>query len=623
MNVEFDIGGDQIDGARDYQEDAFMVSQLGETPAGHSSALIIMADGMGGHAAGNVASNMVVATFNKAFQSKFPPSSPSAVLKDALLSSNEQIATSISETPALEGMGCTMVSAYLEDNDLWWVSVGDSHLYLIRNKELIKQNADHSYGAFLDLMIEQGEEIDESAGMSRNMLMSAMTGAEISSIDCPDTPIKLQPGDRVIIASDGLDTIGAGAIIQYSEWSNTPKECVYALLKAVEDVKRKKQDNTTIIVVDIKEKEEKPKPHTELSTDDPTAKKTNPKKRITDIVIEEDEKPSGIFKTLFIVFLLAGTGYFAWSSGLIDDGLSRLSELVTKDVSTTSEQVATPPPVSQQAKTTPAKPNNTAPVYRTPRKPPAIPQATPEAHTPKIFQDTMSNGSKAPTMVVIPSGVYRMGGASAIISPDEIPRHEVSIKSFAMSQYEVTFAEYEQFAKANGKKIPDNKSWDKATHPVTRVSWDDALEYTQWLSAQTGKKYRLPTESEWEYAARAGTTSSYWWGRTKGVGNAQCFDCGSDFNPNKPAKIGSFKANNFGLYDVLGNVFEWTRDCYHNNYNNAPTDGSVWEGGDCSVRVARGGAFASPASSMRVENREKFKSNQGRDHIGIRLAREL
>ena len=628
MNVEFDIGGDQIDGARDYQEDAFMVSHLGETPAGNASALVIMADGMGGHAAGNVASNMVVATFNKAFQSKFPPKSPSQSLNDALLSSNEQIATSVTETPALAGMGCTMVTAYIEGNDLWWVSVGDSHLYLIRNKELIKQNADHSYGAFLDMMLEQGEEVDESAGMSRNMLMSAMTGVEISSIDCPETPIKLQAGDRIIIASDGLDTIGSGAIIQYSEWSNTAKECVYALLKAVEDVKRKKQDNTTIIVVDVKEKASPEKSAPELSTGN--AQKPNPKKRITDIVIdnEEDNKSSGIFMVLFIILALAGGGYYAWISGLIDEGLSKVSELITKDVGTTGagiDQIPNKAPTTQIITTPKTQPKavKKAPVYKAPRKPPSI-NKTPIVEVKRTpFQDTMKGGLKAPLMIKIPQGSFRMGGASSFVSPDETPRHDVSIKAFAMSQYEVTFAEYELFATANNKTMPNNKTWDKATHPVIKVSWDDALEYTQWLSAQTNKKYRLPTESEWEYAARGQTTSSFWWGNLKGVGNAQCFDCGGDLNPNKPAKIGSFKANKFGLFDILGNVYEWTRDCYHNNYKNAPTDGSVWEGGDCSVRVARGGAFASPASSMRAANREKYKSNQGRDHIGIRLVREL
>lgn len=624
MSVEFDIGGDQIDGARDYQEDAFMVSQLGETPDGHSSALIIMADGMGGHAAGNVASNMVVASFNKSFQSSFPPKSPSNSLNKALLNANEQIATSVNETPALAGMGCTMVTAYLEGENLWWVSVGDSHLYLIREKELIKQNADHSYGAFLDMMIEQGEEVDESAGMSRNMLMSAMTGVEISSIDCPDTPLKVKPGDRIIIASDGLDTIGAGAITQYSAWSNTPKECVYALLKAVEDVKRKNQDNTTIIVVDINEKEDKAPTKPELSTKEEAPAKPQKKQRITDLEIEDEKESSGIFLKLLIVIVLAGGGYYAWMSGLVDKGLSEVSGLITKDINDVSEAELQTPVVVNSSKTEETTTTKKAPVYTAPRKPPAIKQAPPVvANEIKPFQDSLKSGGKAPTMINIPQGSFRMGGASAFVSPDESPRHTVKVKAFAMSKFEVTFAEYEKFAKANDKKIPNSKNWDKTNHPVTQVSWNDALEYTQWLSAETGVKYRLPTEAEWEYAAKAGTNATYWWGNTKGNGNAQCFDCGGDLNPNKPAKIGSFKANNFGLYDILGNVFEWTHDCYHSNYKNAPTDGSSWEGGDCSVRVARGGAFASPASSMRASNREKFKSTQGRDHIGIRLVREL
>lgn len=623
MKVEFDIGGDQIDGARDYQEDAFMVSQLGETPDGKSSALIIMADGMGGHAAGNVASNMVVASFNKSFQSKFPPKQPNIILNQALLSANEQIASSVNETPALAGMGCTMVTAYLEGEDLWWVSVGDSHLYLIRDKELIKQNADHSYGAFLDMMIEQGEEIDEDNGMSRNMLMSAMTGVEISSIDCPESPLKVKPGDRIIVASDGLDTIGAGAIIQYSTWSDTAKECVLSLLKAVEDVKRKKQDNTTIIIVDIKEKKDAPTKAT-FSTEEKEAKPKNQRKRITDIEIEEEKESSGIFLKLLILIVLSGAGYYAWISGLIDEGLSQVSELMTKDVNNSDNTEVLTPIVSEPE----AKPNTTpnksytqkAPVYKAPRKPPTV---KPKKVVTAPFQDLMKNGKNTPMMVRIPQGKFRMGGSSSLVSPDETPRHDVEIASFAMSQHEITFSEYEQFTIANEKTMPNSKDWDKTNHPVIKVSWNDALEYTQWLSAQTGFKYRLPTEAEWEYAARAGTITSFWWGRSKGKNNAQCFDCASDFNPNKPTKIGSFKPNSFGLYDILGNVFEWTHDCYHNNYKNAPNDGSSWEGGDCSVRVARGGAYASPASSMRAENREKFKSDRGRDHIGIRLVREL
>ena len=127
MKVEFDIASDQIDGARDYQEDAFMVSLLGDNDDGKACSLVVMADGMGGHAAGNVASNMVVATFNKSFQSEINSNDISESLTSALNRANQQIHDSILETPALKGMGCTMVSAYMEDNKLYWVSVGDSH----------------------------------------------------------------------------------------------------------------------------------------------------------------------------------------------------------------------------------------------------------------------------------------------------------------------------------------------------------------------------------------------------------------------------------------------------------------------------------------------------------------
>ena len=126
-----------------------------------------------------------------------------------------------------------------------------------------------------------------------------------------------------------------------------------------------------------------------------------------------------------------------------------------------------------------------------------------------------------------------------------------------------------------------------------------------------------------EYVARAGTTAPYWWGARPGAGNAHCFDCKSDYSTGKPARVGTYKSNPFGLHDTAGNVYEWVHDCYHANYQGAPDDGSVWEGGDCDVRIARGGAYRSPASSMRAENREKFKSSKGQYNVGIRIARDL
>ena len=226
-------------------------------------------------------------------------------------------------------------------------------------------------------------------------------------------------------------------------------------------------------------------------------------------------------------------------------------------------------------------------------------------------------------MIKVPGGTYRMGGPSSIVSADEVPRHEVTIAPFMVGVYEVTLDEYLRFAQATRRKKPKKVDWDRKTFPVVDVTWDDAVTYTRWLSKQTGKRYRLLSEAEWEYVARAGTRTSFWWGRKTGVGNAHCFDCKSDYSISKPARIGTYKPNPFGLYDTAGNVFEWVHDCYHRNYRDAPDDGSVWEGGDCEVRIVRGGAYRSPADSMRVENREKFKSDKGQYNVGFRVARDL
>jgi len=614
MKVEFDIASDQIDGARDYQEDAYMVNQLGESDSGDNCALIIMADGMGGHAAGNVASNMVVATFNKTFQGHFPTKDVSDVLTDALNRSNDQIRQSVKETPALRGMGCTMVTGYLEDNKLYWVSVGDSHLYLIRDRELIKQNADHSYGAYLDMMKEQGMEIEEQQGMSRNMLMSAMTGEEISSIDVAETPVKVRPGDRVIIASDGLDTLGAGAIIQYSSWSATAKECVYALLKAVEDANKINQDNTTLIVVDIKERE------THIDIVAPVEAPAEPASRVADVEVPDEPRSPRSFKwliVLVIVGLLGGGGFFAWEQGFIDDAVEKGNDLVDSTTQSIEDGLQPEPEPAPEPEPV-AEPE---PVVE---PEPAVVEPEPAVvDKSETLRDKLKAGGNGPLMIKLPAGTFRMGGATAVGSSDERPRHKVNTRSFMVSVYEITFDEYYRFARATKRKKPKSDGRDPKTYPVIDVSWDNAFAYTQWLSKQTGKRYRLLSEAEWEYAARGGTTTSFWWGARSGVSNAHCFDCKSDYNTSKSAKVGTYKANPFGLYDTAGNVYEWVHDCYHRNYRNAPDDGSVWVGGDCNVRVVRGGAYRSPADSMRVENREKFKSNKGQYNVGFRVARDL
>ena len=195
MALTFELAGSQIDGARDYQEDAFLITHLTDSK-GNPSALVVVADGMGGHAAGNVASNMAVQAFNKHISANYPADSPADILEQAVVKANNAIQETINETPALEGMGCTMVAALLEEGMITWASVGDSHLYLVRDRELVKKNADHSYGGFLDRMEAEGTPVEPEPGLSRNMLMSALTGEDINEIDVNQEPFELQEKDR-------------------------------------------------------------------------------------------------------------------------------------------------------------------------------------------------------------------------------------------------------------------------------------------------------------------------------------------------------------------------------------------------------------------------------------------
>ena len=184
----------------------------------------------------------------------------------------------------------------------------------------------------------------------------------------------------------------------------------------------------------------------------------------------------------------------------------------------------------------------------------------------EVFRDRLKDGSLGPEMVQIPAGTFQMGDIQGGGGSDEQPVHRVSVNEFAMGQYEVTFAEYEQFAQATGRKEPDDEGWGRDDRPVINVSWDDATAYTEWLSEQTGQTYRLPTEAEWEYAARAGSNTKYWWGNEIGSNRANCNKdyCGDNFKYTAP--VGSFAANAFGLYDTVGNVWEWTCSEYEWRY---------------------------------------------------------
>jgi formylglycine-generating enzyme required for sulfatase activity len=229
-------------------------------------------------------------------------------------------------------------------------------------------------------------------------------------------------------------------------------------------------------------------------------------------------------------------------------------------------------------------------------------------------------------MIVVPAGKLKMGSPKSETGryDDEGPQHEVTIaKPFAVSKYEVTFAEWDACVAASAcPHAADN--WGRGQMPVINVSWDDAKRYVAWLSQKTGDAYRLLTEAEWEYAARAGTTTRYYWGNDPGKNNANCSDCGSKWDGKQTAPVGSFKPNAFGLYDMAGNVWEWVEDVGHVNYKGAPTDGSAWlEGGDPSTRVGRGGSWIDIPQRLRAAIRSWLMSDFRDIHRGFRVGRTL
>ena len=242
--------------------------------------------------------------------------------------------------------------------------------------------------------------------------------------------------------------------------------------------------------------------------------------------------------------------------------------------------------------------------------------------------------AECPRMVAVPAGSYLMGAPEDEMDrgADEGPVHRVTIaEPFAVGRYEVTFAQWDACHRAGGcSHNPDDQGWGRGDRPVVDVSWDDAQEYVRWLSGETGQDYRLLSESEWEYVARAGTTTRYWWGDEIGRNRANCDGCGRPWDTRQTAPVGSFSANAFGLHDVHGNVWEWVQDCRNDSYAGAPADGSAWESGDCAWHGIRGGSWQTghPPGSARAANRGAVspptsRRFDGTASIGFRVARAL
>jgi hypothetical protein len=233
--------------------------------------------------------------------------------------------------------------------------------------------------------------------------------------------------------------------------------------------------------------------------------------------------------------------------------------------------------------------------------------------TGSIFRDCQG----CPEMVRLSGGSFRMGSNE---DPSEAPIHQVKVGPFALGRYPVTVGEWGRCvaAKACQFVIEGN---DAA--PARNLSWDDAQQYVAWLSSSTGQAYRLPSEAEWEYAARAGTSTRYWWGERIAPKMANCKGCGETYDPRQPENVGSFPANAFGLHDLTGGVAQWVADCWHPTYQGAPTDGSAWSEPNCRDFVLRGGSWRNDASYARSASRAHYDSGVRYPAHGFRVARSL
>ena len=234
-----------------------------------------------------------------------------------------------------------------------------------------------------------------------------------------------------------------------------------------------------------------------------------------------------------------------------------------------------------------------------------------------------------PKMIVVPAGEFMMGSPvdEKDRSPNEGPQHRVTIASpFAVSLYDVTFDDWDACVKVGGcprEGGANDNSWGRKNRPVINVNWDDAQAYVKWLSRMTGKTYRLLSEAEWEYAARAGTVTAFYWGDEIDKKNANCHRCENEWSKKKTSPVGSFNHNQFGLYDMAGNVWQWVEDCYNEDYNGAPINGTAWTTGECEKRVVRGGSWYYYPEDPRSAYRYGDKKDDRNYNTGFRVARDL
>ncbi|WP_406951028.1 formylglycine-generating enzyme family protein [Paraburkholderia guartelaensis] len=327
--------------------------------------------------------------------------------------------------------------------------------------------------------------------------------------------------------------------------------------------------------------------------------------------------------------------------------LTRLRAEASKPAAASATPAAsTPHPANTPAAAAPTPAPAPAPQAKTPPPPPAQTTAAPASAPPGAATTAATAAAAAavaakgnpaiskpgphdiqdcpscPVLVAVTPGNFTMGIDTDDAS--ERPAHHVTIShSYALAKYAVTVAQWNACVAASACPRLSNENNASPNAPVRDLSWDDAQQYVKWLSKISGKPYRLPTEAEWEYAARAGTETRYWWGNDMRKGTANCKDCGPPWHVEAPDDVGSFPANAFGFYDMAGGVWEWVSDCWHNSYKNAPNDGHSWDEPNCQTRVIRGGSWRDGAGYMLAATRFKYDSSVRYEANGFRVARDM
>jgi formylglycine-generating enzyme required for sulfatase activity len=220
--------------------------------------------------------------------------------------------------------------------------------------------------------------------------------------------------------------------------------------------------------------------------------------------------------------------------------------------------------------------------------------------------------------ISIEGGTYQMGDHTQK-QESALPVHQVTLAPFAVGMYEVSFNQYDSFCEATGREKPSDEEWGRGNRPAINVSWQDAMDFAQWLSNELGLSFSLPTEAQWEYFARAGTKGNYWTGKKLPPDAANCRDCGSRWDGKMTAPVGSFQPNPWGIYDTAGNVAEWTLDDWQPGYEGVPSDGSAWLNGSTGEKIYRGGAWEYPLEGLASATRDWAKKSDAFNTIGFRL----